>query len=166
MHDSSNTSTHKNIALTIGGILSLLASLIHFAAIIGGPDWYRFFGAGEEMAQMAERGEAYPIIVTCFIGAVLAIWAAYAFAGAGLIRRLPFMRFCLVGISLVYLSRAFFGIGFVIFMDNPYLLGVQQDVKFLFISSLIVLAYGFFYALGTAQVWPVLSPKKETDQDS
>ena len=58
------------------------------------------------------------------------------------------------------LGRAFFGIGFVIFMDNPYLLGVQQDVKFLFISSLIVLVYGFFYALGTAQVWPALSPKK------
>ncbi len=161
MHDSPDAPPYKNIALTIGGILSLLASLIHFAAIIGGPDWYRFFGAGEEMAQMAERGEMYPIVVTCFIGTVLAAWAAYAFAGAGLIRRLPFMRFCLTAISLVYLGRAFFGIGFVIFMENPYLLGVQQDVKFLFISSLIVLVYGFLYALGTAQVWPAFTPKKE-----
>ncbi len=151
---------NKNIALIIAGVLSAIAALIHFSAIVADPDWYRFFGAGEEMAQMAERGEAYPVVVTCFIGAVLSVWAAYAFAGAGLIRRLPFMRFCLVGISLVYLGRAFFGIGFVIFMDNPYLLGVQQDVKFLFISSLIVLVYGFFYALGTAQVWPALSPKK------
>jgi len=43
--------------LVVGGWLSVAASLLHIGCIIGGPDWYRFFGAGEEMAQAAARGE-------------------------------------------------------------------------------------------------------------
>ena len=33
--------------LVAGGILSALAALLHLAVIVGGPVWYRFFGAGE-----------------------------------------------------------------------------------------------------------------------
>lgn len=36
-----------NKYLMIGGILSMLAALLHVAVIFGGPDWYRFFRAGE-----------------------------------------------------------------------------------------------------------------------
>jgi hypothetical protein len=39
-----------NFWLVGGGILSAIAALLHAAVIAGGPDWYRFFGAGEEMA--------------------------------------------------------------------------------------------------------------------
>ena len=42
--------------LILAGSLSGLAALLHVAAIVGGPDWYRFFGAGEGMAGAAERG--------------------------------------------------------------------------------------------------------------
>ena len=44
-----------NPFLIAGGVLSALASLLHIAVIAGGPAWYRFFGAGEGMARMAER---------------------------------------------------------------------------------------------------------------
>jgi len=43
-------------SLKIAGCLSLLASLAHLAIIVGGPSWYRFFGAGEQLATMAEQG--------------------------------------------------------------------------------------------------------------
>ena len=48
--------TARNPWLVTGGILSALAALLHLAVIAGGPDWYRFVGAGEEMARMAEQG--------------------------------------------------------------------------------------------------------------
>ena len=82
----------QNPFLIVGGVLSAAASLLHLAVIAGGPSWYRFFGAGEEMARMAEQGSLTPALVTIGIATVLAIWAAYAFAGAGLIPRLPLMR--------------------------------------------------------------------------
>lgn len=42
--------------LAFGGSLTLLAAVLHVFIIVGGADWYRFFGAGEAMAQMSEQG--------------------------------------------------------------------------------------------------------------
>jgi hypothetical protein len=63
------------------------------------------------------------------------------------------MRTALVLISAIYLLR-----GFVLF---PALIirGTNVD-PFTFWSSLIVLAYGICYALGTRAAWPALSRKK------
>ena len=43
--------------LLLAGTMSGAASLLHLGVILGGPAWYRFFGAGEGMAHMAERGD-------------------------------------------------------------------------------------------------------------
>jgi hypothetical protein len=143
----------RNAWLIAGGGMSLAAALLHLAVIAGGPDWYRFFGAGEEMARMAERGHWYPPFVTIAIASVLVAWAAYAFAGAGLIRRLPLMRPALVAISAVYLLRG-------LVLVPIALLAPRALTPFTIWSSLIVLAYGIAYAVGTWKAWPELSAKR------
>lgn len=136
--------------LVAGGILSALAVILHLAVIAGGPDWYRFVGAGEEMAQMAERGLLRPALITIAIATILAIWSAYAFAGAGLIPRLPLMRTALVAITAVYLLR---GLALVpLALLRPALVD-----SFALWSSLIVLAYGIVHAVGTYRAWPALA---------
>lgn len=137
--------------LILGGGLSAVAALLHIAVIIGGPSWYRFFGAGEPMAQMAERGSSYPTIVTLGIAAILTIWAAYAFSGAGLLPRLPLLRSALIAISAIYLLRA------VCFVPAMAMTGAPIT-QFAIWSSLIVLVYGLAYALGTWTRWPLLVP--------
>lgn len=140
--------------LTLGGWLSLLAALLHLACIIGGPDWYRFFGAGEAVAQAAERGKAMPAMMTAGIAGVLAIWAAYAFSGAGRLRRLPLLRTGLVVISAIYLLR-----GAMVLTPS---LWNRPDLStgFVLWSSLIVLGYGIIYAAGTWRAWPRLTDKE------
>ncbi|HEY0112312.1 MAG TPA: hypothetical protein VGB59_04080 [Allosphingosinicella sp.] len=142
-------SRRGNPWLAAGGLLSAAAALLHLAVIVGGPDWYRFFGAGEEMARMAERGEITPTVVTLAITLLLATWAAYAFSGAGLIRRLPLIRLALVIISIVYLLRG------LVIAPALALNGTGID-PFTFWSSLIVLVYGLAYAVGTWRAWPSL----------
>ena len=140
----------RNPALVIGGLLSLAASLLHIGVILGGPDWYRFFGAGEAMATMAEQGSMTPALLTLGIAAVLAIWAAYAFSGAGLLPRLPLLRTGLVTINAIYLLR-----GLVLI---PALVINGSDIMpFVLWSSLIVLVYGLAYAIGTWIAWSSLS---------
>ena len=144
----------RNLWLIVGGSLSVAASALHIACIIGGPDWYRYFGAGEGIARAAERGEWMPAVLTFAIAAILAIWAAYAFAGAGLIRRLPLLRTGLVLISAIYLAR-----GLLFF--SPKVLARSDPISiFMFWSSLIVLVYGLAYAVGTWRAWPYLSRRK------
>ena len=138
--------------LIAGGILSALAAILHLAIIAGGPDWYRFFGAGETMARMAERGLLRPTVYTIAIASILGVWSAYAFAGAGLLPRLPLIRTALVAISAVYLIR---GLGLIpLALLRPELLS-----PFALWSSLIVLVYGICYALGTRRAWPTLSAR-------
>ncbi|MET1756804.1 hypothetical protein ABVV53_15265 [Novosphingobium sp. RD2P27] len=129
--------------------MSSAASLLHFATIVGGPDWYRFFGAGEELARAAERGSAMPGLVTAAIATVLAVWALYAFSAAGLVRRLPLVRTALVCITSVYMLR---GLAVI-----PLLTLKPQLVdSFAIVSSLVVLCYGVTYAVGTWLAWPSL----------
>ncbi len=142
---------NRNPWLVAGGCLSLIASALHIAVIVNGPEWYRFFGAGEEMATMAANGSLVPALVTSGIAAVLMVWAAYAFAGAELIRRLPLMRTALVAISAIYLLR---GILIVPVLLQP------QSAPFDIWSSLIVLGFGLVYAIGTARAWPRVSSKE------
>lgn len=135
--------------LIAGGVLSAAASILHLAVIIGGPDWYRFFGAGERMARMAEQGSWTPTVITLGIAAVLAVWSAYAFSGAGLIPRLPLIRTALVLISTVYLLR-----GLVLI---PALVVNRGELSpFILWSSLIVLVYGITHAVGTVLAWSFL----------
>ena len=119
--------------------------------ILGGPKWYRFFGAGEDMARAAARGEWTPTLITLAIGSILLVWAAYAFSGAGSLRRLPLLRTGLLVITTIYLLRA---IVFVpLHMWRP-----QHTDSFAIWSSLIVLVYGAVYAVGTFMAWRHLAP--------
>ncbi len=138
--------------LVAGGVLSVLAALLHLAVIAGGPDWYRFVGAGEEMARMAEQGSPRPALITVAIAILLAVWAAYAFAGAGRFRRLPLMRTALVAISTIYLLRG-------LVLAPLLLLRPDRVTAFDVWSSLIVLVYGICYAVGTWRAWPALSAR-------
>jgi hypothetical protein len=136
--------------LVAGGGLSLAASLLHLACIVGGPGWYRALGAGEGMARAAERGDWYPAAITMGIALLLAVAAAYAFSGAGLVARLPLLRLGLVVITIVYLLR-----GMVLFMPSA-LQRPDLTTTFLIWSSLIVLVFGLVHAIGTWLAWQML----------
>lgn len=140
--------------LIAGGGLSAVAAALHLACIAGGGDWYRFFGAGEVVARAAESGSPIPALMTLGIAAVLGIWAAYAFSGAGKIRQLPLLRTALVLISAIYLWRA-------AMVVVPSAWG-RPDLSPAFVlwSSAIVLVYGLTYAIGTSLAWPNLSKKE------
>ena len=140
----------RNRWLIAAGSLSAAAAMMHIAIIFGGADWYRFFGAGEGMARMAEQGSVRPTLMTLAIAAILAVWALYAFAGAGLVRRLPLMRTALVAITAIYLMRG-------LWLFAALALAPEAVDAFLIWSSLIVLGYGAAHAVGTWLAWPRLS---------
>lgn len=140
-----------NLWLLAGGALSTAAAIMHLAIIVGGASWYRFFGAGERMAAMAEEGKLEPALITIAIATVLSVAAAYAFSGAGLLPRFPLLRTGLVVISAVYLLR---GVVLVPFA----LIWPERMNAFALWSSLIVLVYGLTHAIGLWTAWPRLAP--------
>jgi len=139
-----------NVYLVIGGLLSSAAALLHIAIIIGGGNWYRFFGTGEKFASMADEGSWIPTATTLGITAVLSVWALYAFSGAGLLINLPFLKAALVTITSIYLLRSLEV--FYIYFVQP-----RQLDTFMVWSSLICFGYGVTHAVGTYQVWRTIS---------
>ncbi|MGY2375334.1 hypothetical protein ACW9IB_12590 [Pseudomonas sp. SDO524_S393] len=138
-----------NVALLIGGGLSLLAALAHIGVILVGPSWYRLFGAGERMAVAAQEGRWFPAIITLAIALVLASWGAYALSGAGVIGPLPLLRPALCVITLIYLVRALLG---------PFaLIGTGRSTRFIIVSSVICLLYGVVHLLGLVRGWDALA---------
>lgn len=136
--------------------MSVAASVLHLGVIIGGPDWYRFFGAGEEMARAAERGSPVPTIMTIIIAGVLAVWAIYALGAAGVIRRWPLMRTALFAIAAVLLARS--ALAFV-----PSVWAPEQTIAFRIWSSGICFVMGACFAVGLWKAWPGLSKRRSNE---
>ncbi|HEV2860538.1 MAG TPA: hypothetical protein VGX48_06010 [Pyrinomonadaceae bacterium] len=136
-----------------GALLTGAAALLHLAIIFGGPEWYRFFGAGERMARLAARGSAYPTAVTAGIALILTVWALYGLSGAGVIRRLPLLRAALVLIAGVYFVRGTLGVPAVLLVDDPYADELKGRLTFMLVSSLVCIFLGFCYAVGAARIW-------------
>jgi heme/copper-type cytochrome/quinol oxidase subunit 3 len=143
----------RNAGLIAAGWMSVAASLLHLACIIGGPDWYRFFGAGEVLAQAAERGSLVPGVMTLVIAAILAVWALFAFGAAGIGWRPPFARTALTAIATVLLARA--AMAFAPAFWPPE----NQSTAFIITTSAICFVMGACFAVGTWRAWPQLSKR-------
>ncbi|MAA65979.1 MAG: hypothetical protein CL581_14540 [Alteromonadaceae bacterium] len=140
--------------LFFAGCFSFLAAALHIGVIIGGPRWYRLFGAGETMAQMAERGSPKPAIITFCIAVVLVVWGVYAWSGAGILPGMPLLKLALVGITTVYLARGLGGLIAPFISDHPHIL--QNSTGFWLWSSAVCLVIGVCHLIGTVNAWPVL----------
>ena len=140
--------------LAVAGWLSAAIAALHVVIVFFGAPAYRYFGAGEDMARQAEAGSLVPAAMTLAIAAVFAVFALYAFSGAGLVRRLPLLRTGLVVISAIYLVR-----GLLLLTE---LVGYAQGAGVLprhLAFSFTSLVIGLFYLAGTVLLWPSLKAK-------
>jgi len=136
--------------LIAAGALNAGAALLHLACIIGGPTWYRFLGAGERMARLAERGSLRPTLITIGIATMLGLWSAFAFSGAGVLPHLPLLRPALIAICVIYALRA---------AALPAMLSRMPDRSraFLVLSSAIVLGFAIVHGIGIWLNWSRLA---------
>jgi hypothetical protein len=95
----------KQNLLVAAAACSVLVALLHVYVITQGPWAYRFFGAGERLAVLAEQGSWIPTVLTSFITLVFLVFAAYYLAGAGWLPQLPLLRIGLIGIAALYTLR-------------------------------------------------------------
>lgn len=137
--------------LKVAGMLSFFASAMHIAIIFGGGDWYRFFGAGEAMAAMAEQGLLRPTLITLCVSFVLAIWGTYAWSAAGIFPELPLLKPVISLVTFVYLSRGVLGLLAPYVSNHPQI--IQNSASFWLWSSLICLAFGLVHLKGVIDKW-------------
>jgi hypothetical protein len=142
---------NKNIYLITAGSLNFIAAALHIAIIVGGAEWYRFFGAGEELAVMAEAGMRYPAVVTTAIAGVLTLMGIYAWSGAGLLRSMPLLKTGLIVITGIFCLRGAVGFLVPFIVHSPYV--ENLGMTFWLVTSSICLGIGILYALGLVRYY-------------
>ncbi|MGH3117259.1 MAG: hypothetical protein ACRDQ2_09125 [Gaiellales bacterium] len=138
--------------LILAGYLSLGVAVLHLAIIVVGPPGYRYFGAGEEIARMAEAGSPLPAVLTLGLAAIFGLWGFYAFSGAGLLPRWPLLRTALVLIGSIYLLRGLLLVPQIVAV-GPGGFKLHKEIMF----SLVSLVIGVIYMIGVVRSWRRLS---------
>jgi hypothetical protein len=135
--------------IILTGIVALIGALLHIAIMIGGPDWYAFFGAPEGLVQMARAGNLRAPVSCLIIAGILFVFTAYAFSAAGLIKRLPMLRVISGLIAIVLILRGLIFIPLILW--KPESLSGICDCRsidtFILVTSAICLAMGIGYAM-------------------
>jgi hypothetical protein len=94
-----------NAVWVLGAVGSFAVSMLHLWIAWKGASAYRFFGAGEAMALMAEKASPIPALVTLVIALVFAVFGWYALAAARLVAALPLQATVLWSIGSIYTLR-------------------------------------------------------------
>lgn len=135
--------------LKCAGVLSSCVALLHLVVIFVGARAYRYFGAGEEMARLAEQRSPMPGLVTAGLTVLFAVWAAYAFSGAGLLRQLPLLKTGLIVIGSIYTLRGLALGPEVVWFYSGHRAVPPRELLF----SAVSLLTGLAYLVGTRQAW-------------
>ncbi|MFZ6874324.1 hypothetical protein ACO0LF_19880 [Undibacterium sp. Di27W] len=141
---------NNNPYLFWSGMVLVLGALIHLATLWGGPDWYAYIGAPDGIVAMAKAGKRYPVVVCLIIAGFLFVCAAFAFSGAGLIRRLPLLRTVLALMAGGLIVRGISFIPLVIWWPEAlaFVTSIHSVNTLLLITSAICLGTGLGLAIG------------------
>ena len=113
--------------LIAGGVIAAATAVWHLLCIVGGPSWYAFARAPEIVINSAKQGTLLAPVSTAVIASLMFTCTAYAFSGAGLIKKIPLLKSALVTIAFICLARAFITV--------PYLISSPLDIWELVASS-------------------------------
>mgnify|MGYP003453193578 FL=1 len=117
----------KSKLLITGGLIAAATAIWHLLCIAGGPSWYAFARAPGIVIHSAKQGTLLAPISTTVIAGLMFTCTAYAFSGAGLIKKIPLLKSALVTIAFICLVRALSTV--------PYLISSHLDMWELVASS-------------------------------
>ena len=141
-----NKQKPQNMWLFMAAILTFLMAILHICMLVGGPDWYRLFGAGEQMVLLVEYGHWYPTVLTLCVIAILFIWSIFGLSGSGVLPPLLFYKPVLCMITAVFLTR-----GLCFYPPFHFVDGLSYT--FWMWSSLVSLLIGITYLNGLMELF-------------
>ena len=98
------------------------------------------------LSEMAKQSSSLIMILSFVIALIFAIWAIYAFSGAGWLRPLPLLRTGLVVIGIIYILRS-------LFMPSEINMVLNEGYPFRFVLySALSFVAGLLYLLGRVKM--------------
>lgn len=96
--------------LMSAGVIASASAIWHLLCIWGGPSWFAFARAPQQVIDSAQQGTLLAPIGTVFIASLMFACTVFAFSAAGIIRKVPLLKPALITISLLCTLRGLIAI--------------------------------------------------------
>ncbi|NQZ90441.1 MAG: hypothetical protein HRT54_22995 [Colwellia sp.] len=100
----------KSKLLISAGVIAAAASIWHLLCIFGGPSWFAFARAPQQIIDSSQQGTLLAPIGTVIVASLMFACTIFAFSAVGLIRKVPLLKSALITIAIVCIVRGLTGI--------------------------------------------------------
>jgi hypothetical protein len=100
----------KSKLLISAGVIASASAIWHLLCIFGGPSWFAFARAPQQIIDSAQQGTMIAPIGTVIVSSLMFACSVFAFSAAGLIRRVPLLKSALITIAILCTLRGLIGI--------------------------------------------------------
>ena len=97
--------SQKPTLLISAGIISFAAAIWHLLCILGGPSWFAFARAPQQIIASSVQGTWLAPIGTIMVAGLMFACAIFAFSAAGLMRKVPLTMPALMTIATLCILR-------------------------------------------------------------
>jgi hypothetical protein len=100
----------KSKLLISAGVIASASAIWHLLCIIGGPSWFAFARAPEQIIVSSQQGTLLAPIGTVIVASLMFACTIFAFSAVGFIRKVPLLKSALITIAILCTLRGLIGI--------------------------------------------------------
>lgn len=104
--------------LISAGVIAAVAAIWHLLCILGGPSWFAFARAPQQVIESAQQGTLLAPLSTLVVAGLMFTCSAFAFSAARLIRSLPLLKSTLITITILCILRALSAIPSIVYAND------------------------------------------------
>jgi len=100
----------KSKLLISAGVIASASAVWHLLCIFGGPSWFAFARAPQQIIDSSVQGTLLAPIGTIIVASLMFACTVFAFSAAGLIRKVPLLKSALITIAVLCTLRGLIAI--------------------------------------------------------
>lgn len=100
----------KSKLLISAGAIASASAVWHLLCIFGGPSWFIFARAPQQIIESAQQGTLLAPFGTIIVASLMFACTVFAFSAVGIIRKVPFIKSALITIAILCTLRGIIAI--------------------------------------------------------
>lgn len=128
-----NLSVQSKLLMS-AGVIAAASAIWHLLCIVGGPSWFAFARAPQQIIDSAQQRTLLAPLGTIVVAALMFACTIFSFSAAGLIRKVPLLKSALMTISLLCIVRGLIAIPILVTPTGLDIWEVIASAVWLYVS--------------------------------
>jgi len=142
----------KSKFLISAGVIASASAIWHLLCILGGPSWFAFARAPQQIIESAQQGTSLAPLGTIVVAGLMFACSIFAFSATGIIRKVPLIKSALITIAILCTLRGLIAI--------PVLIQATGIDTWEVIASTVWFYVGVCFTLGSIEQYTLSKSNK------